>query len=603
MREQIQAFEDAQDAIQRQGRAYQELQDPLGEYLKNLAALNAVLAQHPELAGQAAGAQDKLRLAFLDTQNTLDAGIERGLIRLAERFGDFASIAEEAVTDAFVGLEDQFVNLLRGRETDFGGIFDNLLDQAAQIGARAILGPITQSVTEAFTQGITGAAEGAGVGGIFDGFLGSLGSLFTSEDGGGGFLSGLGSIFQSGASLLGNIFNSLFSGLASIFSGEGGFLGGLGSIFTDVLSGFGDLLGITGSGGFLGGLGSVITEGAAAIGSALGIGAGTAGAGLGGLGLAAGGGSAAAATTAATSAATSAAGAATSAAASAASVAAAVLPFAVVALPLLAPETTAEAFREIHSLISGIFGGSNNVSFEDLPAFKQLGILITQETQNVIDSGRLSLGEVQDLRDASFAEFKRLQETGDQTSAELGRILSILAEASERFAVVIPNITAGAEAVAQNIQRAFDAAREEREFVGFATGGRVYGPGSGTSDSILARLSDGEFVVNAMATQRHLALLHAVNDNRPLPRFQRGGPVVAFQTGGQVSAPSAARGGLTVNVINNRPGNAIRVEEGIGDDGERELRVIVDEEVEEAIEDGRLDRAIGRRFGLRARAS
>ena len=132
LREQIQAFEDAQDAIQRQGRAYQELQDPLGEYLKNLAALNAVLAQHPELADQAAGAQDKLRLAFLDTQNTLDAGIERGLIRLAERFGDFASIAEEAVTDAFVGLEDQFVNVLRGRETDFGGIFDNLLDQAAQ---------------------------------------------------------------------------------------------------------------------------------------------------------------------------------------------------------------------------------------------------------------------------------------------------------------------------------------------------------------------------------------------------------------------------------------------------------------------------------------
>ena len=58
---QIQAFEDAQDAIQRQGRAYQELQDPLGEYLKNLAALNAVLAQHPELADQAAGAQDKLQ--------------------------------------------------------------------------------------------------------------------------------------------------------------------------------------------------------------------------------------------------------------------------------------------------------------------------------------------------------------------------------------------------------------------------------------------------------------------------------------------------------------------------------------------------------------
>ncbi len=58
----------------------------------------------------------------------------------------------------------------------------------------------------------------------------------------------------------------------------------------------------------------------------------------------------------------------------------------------------------------------------------------------------------------------------------------------------------------------------------FKDGGIVRGPGSGTSDSIPARLSDGEFVVNAMATRRHLGLLQAINDNRdPMPQFRRGG--------------------------------------------------------------------------------
>jgi hypothetical protein len=57
-----------------------------------------------------------------------------------------------------------------------------------------------------------------------------------------------------------------------------------------------------------------------------------------------------------------------------------------------------------------------------------------------------------------------------------------------------------------------------------AGGGHVRGPGTSTSDSIPARLSDGEFVVNAAATRRHRALLEAVNDNR-LPSFASGGIV------------------------------------------------------------------------------
>lgn len=46
---------------------------------------------------------------------------------------------------------------------------------------------------------------------------------------------------------------------------------------------------------------------------------------------------------------------------------------------------------------------------------------------------------------------------------------------------------------------------------GFASGGLVSGAGTGTSDSILARLSNGEFVMRAAATQANRPLLEALN--------------------------------------------------------------------------------------------
>ncbi|MBD9651994.1 tape measure protein [Ensifer sp. ENS09] len=57
-----------------------------------------------------------------------------------------------------------------------------------------------------------------------------------------------------------------------------------------------------------------------------------------------------------------------------------------------------------------------------------------------------------------------------------------------------------------------------------ASGGKVTGPGTSRSDSIPAMLSDGEYVVNAAATQKHRALLDAINSNRAL-RLADGGPV------------------------------------------------------------------------------
>ena len=59
--------------------------------------------------------------------------------------------------------------------------------------------------------------------------------------------------------------------------------------------------------------------------------------------------------------------------------------------------------------------------------------------------------------------------------------------------------------------------------LGYQTGGRISGPGSGTSDSILARVSNGEYVIRASSVRRYgIGFLDAINEGR-LPRFQNGG--------------------------------------------------------------------------------
>jgi hypothetical protein len=67
-----------------------------------------------------------------------------------------------------------------------------------------------------------------------------------------------------------------------------------------------------------------------------------------------------------------------------------------------------------------------------------------------------------------------------------------------------------------------------------ATGGYIRGPGTGTSDSIPAMLSNGEFVINAKATKQNLGLLHALNSGQ-MPAFATGGLV---NEGASISAPS-----------------------------------------------------------------
>lgn len=105
---------------------------------------------------------------------------------------------------------------------------------------------------------------------------------------------------------------------------------------------------------------------------------------------------------------------------------------------------------------------------------------------------------------------------------------------------------------------------------GFATGGYVSGAGTGTSDSIMARLSDGEFVVNAAATKRNRALLEAINSNERVSVAGGSGSAVSTQ----LSAPgSGAQTNQVIHQVTIENYSQSQVQTSTDPDGR--LRVLV----------------------------
>jgi tape measure domain-containing protein len=89
-------------------------------------------------------------------------------------------------------------------------------------------------------------------------------------------------------------------------------------------------------------------------------------------------------------------------------------------------------------------------------------------------------------------------------------------------------------------------------FAGFAEGGKVSGPGTATSDTIPAMLSNGEFVVNAKSARKHGALLEAINSGH-VPAFAEGG----FVRGGSFANSNTYAPTLNVTVSGNPQGNRL----------------------------------------------
>lgn len=111
--------------------------------------------------------------------------------------------------------------------------------------------------------------------------------------------------------------------------------------------------------------------------------------------------------------------------------------------------------------------------------------------------------------DENFARLSKII-TLAQITIDTGRAISagVASASSLPFPANLAAIASTVATVLANIATAVSTVKSAN----FAQGGKVTGPGTGTSDSIPANLSNGEFVMTARATKLFEPLLAAMNE-------------------------------------------------------------------------------------------
>lgn len=133
-----------------------------------------------------------------------------------------------------------------------------------------------------------------------------------------------------------------------------------------------------------------------------------------------------------------------------------------------------------------------------------------------------------------------------------------------------------------------------------ADGGKIYGPGSGTSDDVLMWGSDGEFMMTAKATQKYQPILEMMN-NGALPTFAAGGKLGGGSSGASMSLPPIA---FSIENRGSTPVKGNVTEEGDGYGG-RKMKLVLADEVGAALSTpgGGARKQLQGAYGLRKRTA
>ena len=143
-------------ALERQVEIYDELAGPARDYAVSLQALNEVIRQYPQLADQAAEAQVRLEIAFLETQRSFSAGARRAILRLAQDYTDAGANIDRAITNSFQAAENALVQFVTTGKLEIGDLVNTIIAEFARLLiVQRILGPLAGAF------GLGGGAAGA----------------------------------------------------------------------------------------------------------------------------------------------------------------------------------------------------------------------------------------------------------------------------------------------------------------------------------------------------------------------------------------------------------------------------------------------------------
>ena len=165
-------------------------------------------------------------------------------------------------------------------------------------------------------------------------------------------------------------------------------------------------------------------------------------------------------------------------------------------------------------IFGSLFGGGGNGAAENNPiAAVTESFSALTETSNGLGDSMSGFGGIVGAGSALMKAYNAIQ-TG----------LNVATKPAETTTTVAATTALGAFTVAVGAATAALQAMAFMSFIpGLASGGAVFGPGSGTSDSIPAMLSNGEYVISAAAVRKlGLPLLDRLN-NGNAPGYAEGG--------------------------------------------------------------------------------
>lgn len=134
-------------ALNDQAQILQSLRGPQEEFAAGQAAINALFEDGKISLREYQTAMNELRLIALESATSVEAGFERGFLRLNETLNDFASLAEATFTNAFSSMEDALVDFVTTGEFNFSKLIDSILADIARLVARQAISGLLGAVT------------------------------------------------------------------------------------------------------------------------------------------------------------------------------------------------------------------------------------------------------------------------------------------------------------------------------------------------------------------------------------------------------------------------------------------------------------------------
>lgn len=282
------------DQLERMKSLLEEIRGPLDNYIADTTALQTLLAAGGISVAEYAEKWRELRIAFLDTQNTFAAGLERGLLKVYDDLNNIGQQIEDVFTNAFKSAEDAVVNFVMTGKLDIQSFISGVIEDLARLATQQlIMKPIAGALGGLLGIDLTGGAGGDSGGAALNAsavaLTGSATALTSAAAalgasaglGGGGIGAQLAAASGAASQAAGaaetaagsiaqtpGIFSGFLGGLQGVF---GNLMSGLGSIFSSIFGGGG------GGGGFLSSLiggifgGSFATGGSFAVGGSGGV--------------------------------------------------------------------------------------------------------------------------------------------------------------------------------------------------------------------------------------------------------------------------------------------------------------------------------------------